>query len=631
MSGSMAFDPEDTRAEPMRIREQAQGFARVAGQLTGQQSSLAYVLQSTVGSFSEVLHPLIRERIGDQLDTLQDVVGATSYAEQVTHGWAEDVVAFKQQRDGLIQRWESAYANGFWLASEPGYDNVEPEMREIFFHDALHRKLDELNAEAAVAYEAFSDAAADRGRQLREGPTVPNLLGLMNSGLAGGPRMPILYPFLPVTGPRSGLPREYWGMTAAQLVRASEDDPELAALLVARVPSLFSDDPFEAALARAVWTADGELPGGSGYGAASTEQTAEVAEFLAGVPPEELAMLAALFPAVVGNLNGMPFEYRISANRIRIAAERDRAEAERAEAAAVAGADEPPLVGSEGGYDPDREAARVRVLELDAEIEQYDLLLNESTIDYGNPQGPPWPDYRGRKIVYFEPEGDGSWAELVGTINAETDSVGIFVPGVGTATPDMFNQSNTATTFVDQAAREGEQLAMIVWAGGDFPDNFVAAGNAGYAGDLVEPLVDFSVAVQQEIDGQAPDAEIPVTVIGHSYGGTTVALATMSGLSADQLLFVNSPGLGHEGVIPELAEYVFYTMDVPSDPTPGLGPLVYWPPAITADGVIDLETGSYADGTEIIGSAGHSRLFEVGSTAWENILAVLTGRPVLVD
>ncbi len=631
MSGSTAFDPEDTRVEPMRIREQAQGFGRIAGQLTGQQSSLGYVLRSLVNSFSEVLHPLIRDRIGDQVDTLQEVVGAVLYAEQVTNGWAEDVVVFKQERVRLMQRWESAYANGFWLARQPGYTNVEPEMREIFFHDALHRTLDELNAEAARAYQAFSDAAVDRGRQLREGPSVTNLLGLIDSGDAGGPRMPILYPFLPVTGPMSDLPRRYWGMTAAQIVRTSEHDPGLAAILVARVPSLNSADPVEAALAAAMIYAGLQLPGGSDYGSASADRTAVVAQALAGIPPDELELLAVLFPAVVGNLNGMPFEYRISANRVRIAAERDRAEAERAEAAAVAGADEPPPVGSEGGYDVAREAARVRVLELNAQIEQYDLLLNEPTIDYGSGEGPPWPDYRGRKILYFEPEGDGSWAELVGTINAETDSVGVFVPGVGTDTPDMWNQSNTATTFVDQAARDGQQLAMIVWAGGDLPDNFVVAGNAGYAADLVEPLVDFSVAVQQEIDGQAPDAELPVTVIGHSYGGTTVALATMSGLSADQLLFVNSPGLGHEGVIPELEEYTFYTMDVPGDPTPELGPLVYWPPAITVDGVIDLETGSYADGTEITGSAGHSGVFEVGSTAWENILAVLTGRPVLVD
>jgi hypothetical protein len=47
--------------------------------------------------------------------------------------------------------------------------------------------------------------------------------------------------------------------------------------------------------------------------------------------------------------------------------------------------------------------------------------------------------------------------------------------------------------------------------------------------------------------------------------------------------------------------------------------------------VVVLDTGNYADGREINGLSGHSGVFEAGSTAWENMLAVLIGRPVLVD
>jgi len=229
MSGSTDFDPEDTLAQPLRIREQAQGFARVGGALTGQQDSLTFVLNSLASSFSEVLHPLISEQIGDQFYTLQDVVGAMLYAERVTNGWADDVVAFQQQRGVLIEAWESAEANGFWITRAPGYDNVEPEMRETLYDDARRRVLRELNADADAAFSLLAVAAQDRGRQFSEGPTVDNLLGLMSSGLPGGPGMAILYPYLPVTGPRYGLPRQYWGRTPEQLVRAAEDDPELAA------------------------------------------------------------------------------------------------------------------------------------------------------------------------------------------------------------------------------------------------------------------------------------------------------------------------------------------------------------------------------------------------------------------
>lgn len=635
MSGP-EFDPEDTRAEPMRIREQAQGFVRVCGQLTGQQDSLNFVLRSLAASFSEVLHPLIRDRIGEQFYTVQAVVGAMLYAEQVTLGWAEDVVTFKRQRDDLVQRWESAYANGFWITRTPGYDNVEPEMRDTLYDDAQWRVWTELTAEAEVAHTALDMGAEDRGRQFREGPLVANVLAVMGSDSAGDPRLPILYPHLPVTGPRYGLPREYWGMTPEQLIRASEDDADLAALLVSRRPDRMSADPFEAALASAVAGVRGDASGDA-YGAASAERVAQVADVLAGIPAEELAMLAALFPTVVGNLNGMPFEHRISANRVRVADALHQARAQRPEVAAAAVVD-PPAVGSEGGYDPDQEAAQLRLLDLDARIEQYELLLSEPTLDYGNPAGPPWPDYRGRKVVYFDPSGDGSWAELVGTINAETDSVGLLVPGVGTDAADMYNQSNTATTFVEQAASEDEQLAMIVWAGGDLPDSALTAFTDDYAEALGEPLVDFSYAVRQEIDDQSPQGAVPVTVIGHSYGGLTVAMSGVLGLAADNLVFVNSPGVGG-GVGPMgiedsagLGGYETFAMRVPWDVVPYGGSIAHGLPATSIDGVVVLDTGVYADGTEISGlSGGHSGVFDVGSTAWENMLAVLLGTPILLD
>jgi len=616
VSQCQEFDPEDTPAEPMQILGSAQGFPRLAGQVTGQQSSLGYVLQSLASSFSEVLHPLIRGRLNEQLDTVQAVVGALLYAEQVTRAWAMDVIAFRQQRGALLDRWESARANSFGVVA---VENLEPTARTDLYEVARHAVWAELTAEADTAFAALSIAAEDRGRQLREGPTAANVLALVGSGLLEGPAMPLIYPELPITGADSGLPRRYWGMTAEQVVRATESDPGLAAILVSRVPDINSADPFEAALALAVMTAGLDLPSGSEYGSASADRTAGVAQALSGIPAEELALLAALYPAVVGNLNGMPFENRIQANRIRIAHTLHVARAERSALDDVEGLS----------------LIQPTIDDLDGRIEQYELLLNEPTIDYGNTGGPPWPDYRGRKIIYFDPSGDGSWAELVGTINEETDSVGVFVPGVGTDIPDMWNRSNDATGFVAEADREGQQLAMIVWAGGDMPDDPLQAAGSGYAADLIEPLADFSYAVQREIDDRAAGTDIPVTVIGHSYGGLTTGASTLSGLSADRLVFVNSPGLGAGPLAPmvvnELSEYQVYAMDAPGDVVPQLGPLIHGLAPTAAPGVIDLQTGVYADGTPIFGSDGHSGVFEEGSTAWENMLAVLMNQPVLVE
>jgi len=330
----------------------------------------------------------------------------------------------------------------------------------------------------------------------------------------------------------------------------------------------------------------------------------------------------------------MPFEHRIAANRVRVADALHEARADHAQAVARAQTYGPPPVGSEGGYDPAVEAARVRALDLENRIGQYGDLLSETTVDFGHPAGPPWPDYRGHKLLYFDPGGDGSWAELVGSINTETESVGVLVPGVGTDTMAMDNTSAIATEFVAQAARDGEQLAMIVWAGGDFPDNVVSGLYEDRALDMTGPLTDFSNALQQEIGAQGPGTEVPVTVIGHSYGAVTVAMSTLSGLSADRLLFVNSPGLGAGStslaVYGELEKYETYAMAAPGDPVPELGPLVHGSSPTSLD-MITLDTGVYRDGTEISGPAGHAGVFEESSTAWENILVVLTGGRVVLD
>ncbi len=124
----------------MRIREHAEGFLRIAAQLTGSQDSFSFVLRCLAVSFSDVLQPLISARIGEQFYTLQDLVGAILYAEQVAQGWAEDVETFKLHRADLLERWDAAYRNGFWITRTPGYDNVEPEMRETLYDDGQRRE-----------------------------------------------------------------------------------------------------------------------------------------------------------------------------------------------------------------------------------------------------------------------------------------------------------------------------------------------------------------------------------------------------------------------------------------------------------------------------------------------------------
>ncbi len=95
--------------------------------------------------------------------------------------------------------------------------------------------------------------------------------------------------------------------------------------------------------------------------------------------------------------------------------------------------------------------------------------------------------------------------------------------------------------------------------------------------------------------------EVPITVIGHSYGGLTTALAATAGLTADQLLLVNSPGVGSLISVPALAEYSVYAVSAPGDRVSELCPLIHGPAPTSLDGVIDLETGGYLDGSLVAG------------------------------
>jgi len=72
-------------------------------------------------------------------------------------------------------------------------------------------------------------------------------------------------------------------------------------------------------------------------------------------------------------------------------------------------------------------------------------------------------------------------------------------------------------------------------------------------------------------------------------------------------------------------------MSVPGDPTPEYGFVAHGLPTRMADNVTQLETGYYTDGNPIVGMDGHSGVFEEGSTAWENMLAVMLEQPVLLD
>ncbi|MEU6078481.1 alpha/beta hydrolase [Micromonospora sp. NPDC047074] len=244
-----------------------------------------------------------------------------------------------------------------------------------------------------------------------------------------------------------------------------------------------------------------------------------------------------------------------------------------------------------------------------------------------------------RKILSFDPSGDGSMVELVGDITADTRNVGVFVPGTTAELANFERYHDAAVGFVDAAPRR--DLAMVVWMDGDLPSNlFPQAPSASYADVLGPRLADFSGQLRAEIAGSAAGGnDVQVTFAGHSYGGAVVGTAEQYGLDADRVLHIESAGMGHhvdgpEDLRPVQPDVQRYSMTAPGDPIAWVRDVNIgnWGHGADPDefpGVVRLETGNYADGRPLEGVSAHSDVLTYHSDAWWNIYQVFTGGPLV--
>lgn len=315
-----------------------------------------------------------------------------------------------------------------------------------------------------------------------------------------------------------------------------------------------------------------------------------IAAQVAAMTPEQRERLVAAFPQRVGNTDGIPWEMRIAANRRNIAA----------------------AVLAESGSD---EGSRRR-------IEFYRGLLGE--VD-----DPADGVRTTRKIVAFDP-GRASLVELNGDL-ATARSVAVLVPGVNTTIEGSAANTATARRFVTET---GGDVAVITYLGGPFPQVhdpaavLFDAADPRYALDMAPRLVAFT----EDVDRQVGDA-VPVTVIGHSYGGSIVGTAETLGLTSDRTLFLAAAGAG-VGVDDagdwrnRNAGVLRFSMTAPGDfielvqGIPG-GPHGADPDEL--DGVIRLSTGNYDDGRPVAGWEAHSGMLNRPSDSWRTILAVIAG------
>ncbi|HYO01323.1 MAG TPA: alpha/beta hydrolase [Mycobacterium sp.] len=309
---------------------------------------------------------------------------------------------------------------------------------------------------------------------------------------------------------------------------------------------------------------------------------------------EALDTVDRMADTALGNTDGVPWEVRIAANRTNIA----QAIVERLD---------------------ERDASERTAFYRGLLVEVDDPAGGGHRID--------------RKILAFDPVRD-SLVELNGDL-AAASSVAVFVPGMNTTIEGSAGQTTSARRFV--SATRGE-VAAITYLGGPFPQDDTVAGalleaaSPRLAIDMAPRLVSFSRDVDATVD--ATGRQIPVTYVGHSYGGSILGTAEALGLTADRTVYAAAAGAGFGVDGPDdwhnrNPHVLRFSMTAPADPIQLVQGIPGGPHGADPDempGVIHLATGRYDDGRLMAGPGAHTDVLSVSaSDAWRNVLAVIVG------
>jgi hypothetical protein len=315
---------------------------------------------------------------------------------------------------------------------------------------------------------------------------------------------------------------------------------------------------------------------------------------IAAMSGEERDRLIDEFPSQVGNTDGVPWDIRARANRINIA---------------QAILDEP-----RDGPEAERRIAFYQDL-----LREVDDPATGQRVD--------------RQILAFDPA-RSVLVEFNGNL-AAANGVAVLIPGMDTTVEGSAANTATARRFV--SATHGE-VAAITYLGGPFPHggNLLAslaeAADPRFALDMAPGLAAFSVDVDRTVD--ATGRQIPVTYIGHSYGGSILGTAEALGLTADRTLYLAAAGAGVGVDEPDdwhnrNPDVLRFSMTAPGDLIEFVQGLPGGPHGADPDempGVIRLATGHYDDGRLMVGPRAHTDVIDCqASDSWRTILAVITG------
>ena len=230
-------------------------------------------------------------------------------------------------------------------------------------------------------------------------------------------------------------------------------------------------------------------------------------------------------PDKLGNLNGIPVEDRSTANKAVMQQDLDRVN--------NAAADH-----------------HVTVQEVTAHPQDYGLTPTDITRYTNATKVKDGLKYNSDRtgaptfLQVYEPEkfgGQGRAAIAIG--NPDTaDNTAVVVPGTSHSVTEGWLRSDDAINVFNEtsAADRSKSTAVVAWMGYNAPDSLTdpqvaQTGNAREGGSLLASDVN-ALEVTNKGDSH-------VSVIGHSYGSTTVADAAAGyGMHADDVVLIGSPG-----------------------------------------------------------------------------------------
>jgi len=361
-----------------------------------------------------------------------------------------------------------------------------------------------------------------------------------------------------------------------------------------------------------------------------------IAELIAAMPTPDRERLIRTHPQQVGNTDGIPWDLRVAANRINIANAilREREIIDRPVEDKLRAAVSPSLSPADAERlwatlhaDPALRAATIIAHDQTSRRRMafYESLLVEV------PDPTDLSHRIPRQILAFDPD-RSALIEMFGDLH-RARAVGVLVPGLNTTMETSAGNAATAGRFV---AGSGGDVAMIAYLGGPFPTGDLAAGivdaaDPHYALDMAPRLAAFSEDVERTV--QRLDRPVPVTYLGHSYGGSILGTAERFGLTADRVVYVEAAGSGVGVASPadwhnRNPDVLRFAMTAPGDWISLVQGLPAGPHGADPDrmpGVIPLATGQRMNGWPMAGPSTHSDVLNEPSDAWRNILAVIIG------